>query len=172
VSDLLIFNALIEFFEEDDWDFQWMAQTSTLSLDFHGRNGHWRCYAQAIDANSQFMFYSVAPVRVPQQRRQRMAEFVTRVNYGLLGGCLEMNFDDGKVRLRTGIDVEGAELVPALIRQVVYGNLIQFDYYLPGLMAVMYADTPPEQILREIIGPDLPDDTNSDDDETPPDPIS
>ncbi len=60
---------------------------------------------------------------------------------------------DGEVRYKTSIDVEGDELTPALIRQMVYANILTFDKYLPGIMRVMYGDTPPAEIIAEIEGP-------------------
>jgi hypothetical protein len=133
-----IFNALIEFFEDDEWDFQWVEGMSVLSMGFAGRNGKWMCYAQARERQQQFVFYSVMPVNAPPEQRQTMAEFITRANYGMIVGNFELDFDDGEIRYKTSIDVEGATLFPPLIRQVVYANVFIMDRYLPGLMSVLY----------------------------------
>src|SRR5882724_1331779 len=37
---------------------------------------------------------------VPPERRSKVAEFITRVNYGLVGGNLEMSFEDGTLRYK------------------------------------------------------------------------
>jgi hypothetical protein len=144
-----IFNALVEFFEEDEWDFQWMEGMSVLTMSFSGKNGKWQCFAQAREQQQQFVFYSVLSVNVPKEKRGRVAEFITRVNYGMVIGNFEMDFDDGEVRYKTSIDVEGVELLPPMIRQVVYANLIITDRYLNSLMRVIYSDVEPEQAIAE-----------------------
>lgn len=144
-----IFNALVEFFEEDEWDFQWMEGLSVLTMSFSGKNGKWQCFAQAREQQQQFVFYSVLSVNVPKEKRARVAEFITRVNYGMVIGNFEMDYDDGEVRYKTSIDVEGVELLAPMIRQVVYANLIITDRYLNSLMRVIYSDVEPEQAIAE-----------------------
>lgn len=149
MSEQQIFNVLVEFFEEDEWDFQWMEGMSVLTMGFSGKNGKWQCFAQAREKQQQFVFYSVLPVNVPEDKRARVAEYITRVNYGMVIGNFEMDYDDGEVRYKTSVDVEGVELVPPMIRQIVYSNIIITDRYLTGLMRVIYSDIDPEEAVAE-----------------------
>lgn len=150
VGEQQIFNSLVEFFEEDDWDFQWIENMPVLSLGFAGNNGKWTCYAQAREAEQQFVFYSVLPINVPEEHRPAIAEFITRANYGMILGNFEMDFSDGEVRYKTSIDVEGASLVPPLIRQIVYANVVITDRYLPGLMRVIYGGLSPLEAIKSV----------------------
>lgn len=145
-----IFNSLIEFFEEDGWDFQWMAGVSILNLSFSGENGDWACYAQAREFAEQFVFYSVIHDAVPEAKRPTMAEFITRANFGMIIGNFEMDYDDGEVRFKTSVDVEGSELSPPLIRQTVYANLVITDRYLPGIREVIHTKNAPLDILNRV----------------------
>lgn len=145
-----IFNALIEFFEEDEWEFQWMEGMPILSMGFAGRNGKWVCYAQAREPQQQFVFYSVLPLNAPEDKRTLVAEFITRANYGMIVGNFELDFEDGEVRYKTSVDVEGTTLLPALIRQLVYANVFITDRYLPGMMSVMYGSKTPLEAIAEI----------------------
>lgn len=149
-----IFNTLVEFFEEDEWDFQWVEGMSVLSMGFSGKNGKWTCYAQARETQQQLVFYSVLPVNVPEASRMKMAEFLTRANYGMIIGNFELDFADGEVRYKTSVDVEGSELAMPLIRQMVYANIIITDRYFPGIMQVIYSNILPEDALRQIEQPD------------------
>ncbi|GAB1422396.1 YbjN domain-containing protein [Anaerolineales bacterium] len=138
------------FFEEDGWKFQIFPDSSVLSLGFKGHSGQWMCIAQSREEQQQFIFYSVCPLNVPEESRSRMAEFLTRVNYGTILGNFEMDFRDGEIRYKTSLDYEGSHLNEALIRQIVYSNLTIFDHYWPGVMKVIYTDVDCEQILEEI----------------------
>ncbi len=145
-----IFNTLIEFFEEDDWDFTWVPGMSVLNVDFSGSNGRWVCYAQAREVQQQVVFYSVCPSKVPEDRRQAIAEFITRANYGLIIGNFEMDYTDGEVRYKTSIDVEGAVLSTRMIRQMVYANVLVMDRYLPGILDVIIGSRQPVEAIHAI----------------------
>ncbi len=134
----VIFNAMIEFFEEDDWEFSWMEGLTALSMGFSGKHGKWMCYAQAREDQQQFVFYSVCPMNAPEARRAAVSEFITRANYGMIIGNFEMDWTDGEIRYKTSIDVEGSQLTKPLVKQMVYANVMILDRYLPGLMAMMY----------------------------------
>jgi hypothetical protein len=79
-----------------------------------------------------------------------VADFLTRANYGLIVGNFEMDLNDGEVRYKTSIDVEGDELTPALLRNLAYTNVKTMDRYLPGLMSVMYGALTSEQAIHMV----------------------
>lgn len=145
-----IFNSMVEFFEEDAWEFNWMDGLPVLSLGFSGQNGKWTCYAQAREEQEQFVFYSVCPLNAPEDKRQAIAEFITRANYGMIIGNFEMDFDDGEIRYKTSVDVEGATLLAPIVKQLVYANVLIMDRYLPGLMAVIYSDIDPQEEIERL----------------------
>lgn len=147
-----IFNAIVGFFEEDDWNFNWVEGMPVLSMPFTGKNGKWMCYAQAREKQEQFVFYSVCPINVPPEKMSAAVEFITRANYGMIIGNFELDYNDGEIRYKTSIDVEGASLTHALAKQMVYANVIIMDRYLPGIMRVIYGDAKPIDEIEKIEG--------------------
>jgi hypothetical protein len=91
-------------------------------------------------------------VNAPPDRRQAITEFLTRANSGLLIGNFEINLDDGEICYKTSLDVSDAELSPALVKNVVYMNVLMMDRYLPGIMAVLYGEVSPAEALARIEG--------------------
>lgn len=79
-----------------------------------------------------------------------MAEFLTRANYGLMIGNFEMDFNDGEIRYKTSIDVEGDNLSSALLKQLVYANVMTMDQYLPGIIAVIDGNISPVDANAKI----------------------
>ena len=147
-----IYTAMVDFFEDDKWPYTVVAGEPVLSMHFVGSNGHWVCYAQARDDQQQFVFYSVCPMAMPDFKRVAVAEFVTRANYGMIIGNFELDFNDGEVRYKTSLDVEGTYLSPPLIRQAVYANVLMMDRYLPGLLALVYNDITPADAVAQVEG--------------------
>lgn len=142
-----ILQALLNFFTEDDWSFQKVTSEPALRLAFRGENGQWNCYAKAREEQQQMVFYSLCPVAVPEDKRLAAAELIARVNYGLIVGNFELDFNDGEIRYKTSIDVEGESLSPNLIQPLVYANVMMMDEYLPAIEAVIEGRLSPEDAI-------------------------
>jgi len=145
-----MFKEMLFFFEEDDWPFDPIENQPAIRTGFSGDNGQWMCYAHAREETDQFVFYSVLPASAPANKRDAAAEFITRANYGMVIGNFEMNYEDGEIRYKTSLDIEGDELSFALIKQAVYANVATVDRYLPGLMAVIFADVTPADAIAKV----------------------
>jgi hypothetical protein len=145
-----ILDTAISFFQEDSWSFRQIEGQPVLVMGFQGESGQWNCYAQAREEEGQFIFYSVCPVNAPESKRMAVAEFLTRVNCGLFVGNFELDFDDGEIRYKTSIDIEGDRLVPALVGPLVYANVLMMDRYLPGLMSVIYGNVAPAEAVAKV----------------------
>lgn len=147
-----LLDAVVGFFSEDDWPFTQLENTTILRTGFSGDNGNWACFAQVREEQQQFVFYSILSIKVPEEKRPAIAEFLTRANYGMIIGNFELDFRDGEVRYKTSIDVEDDRLSFALIRRLVYPNVFTMDRYLPGIMAVTYGQASPAEAIGQIEG--------------------
>ena len=147
-----ILSAIRRFFEDDQWPYEMLENEPILRLPFQGAAGNWLCFAQAREPESQFVFYSVYPVLVPEPRRAAMAEFLTRANYGLVIGNFELDYNDGEVRFKSSLDVEGSMLTGPLIQACVYANVVMMDHYMPGIVALLAEGLAPTVALARIEG--------------------
>ncbi|WP_168500143.1 YbjN domain-containing protein [Anabaena sp. UHCC 0204] len=149
-NDQSIFANVIAFFEKDDWQFRKIDDEDSLLLAFEGDNGRWNCYAKVREEQKQFVFYSICPVQISEDKRLTIAEFITRANYGMINGNFEMDFNDGEIRYKTSIDVDGDQLSYALIKNLVYANVTMMDEYLPGIINIIESDIYPELAINKI----------------------
>jgi hypothetical protein len=147
-----LFEAVVDYLTEDDWKFNVVKDDTALVLSFRGRAGSWQCFANVDEERQWFSFFSILPSNVPEDKRAAVAEFVTRANYGLVIGNFEMDFNDGEVRYKTSIDVEGGDLTPKMIENLMQANLMTMDRYFPGLMGVLYGDRDPADAVAETEG--------------------
>src|SRR2546423_10749376 len=100
----------------------------------------------------RFGFYSYAPIKVPEPKRQVMAEYLTRANYQLWTGCFEMDFADGEVCFRTSGAAPGGTLTAELVEPIFSANVTIMDHYLPGILELIYSDRSPASIVEAIEG--------------------
>lgn len=145
-----ILTALIDFFQADGWTVTQADDAPILQLEFEGDNGAWTCYAEAWEEPEQVAFYSVCPVSVPERQRSAVGELVCRANAGLVIGNFELDFDDGEIRYKTSLDLQGVALNPTVIARLVYGNVMTLDEYLPAFSAVLDDEISPVEALARI----------------------
>lgn len=138
-----LFDIVRTFFETDDWETYQVGDLPILNIPFTGRTAQWMCYAQVRETQGQFVFYSVCPVLTPADRQNAIVEFITRVNYGLVIGNFEFDYEDGEIRYKTSVDVEGETLSQGMIQHIVYANLVMMDHFLPSVLRVLYGDADP-----------------------------
>ena len=137
------------FIEETGWHYKGPEDDHILA-SVPGENGRWKLYASWNGDERTFICRSVVAFDVPADRIAAAAEYITRVNFGLTLGNLEMDCDDGMVLLRTSIPLGEDELSYAMVKHLVYGNCSLLDKYLPGVMAVAFGDVPPREAIRRI----------------------
>jgi hypothetical protein len=65
-------------------------------------------------------------------------------------GNFEMDYNDGEIRYKSSIDFEAAELNPALVKNAIYPAVHTMDFYLPGLLSVMYGHQEPAEAIDAI----------------------
>lgn len=147
-----MFDTMVQFFKDDEWRFEQIEGKTILKMGFKGENGAWRCFAQIREEQKQFIFYSILDFNVPAEKRPKMAEFITRANYGLITGNFEMDFSDGEVRFKTSMDVKDNEdkFCTSLIKKMVYLNVLMTDKYLPGIVAVQHDLLSPQEAIAKV----------------------
>lgn len=112
-------------------------------------------YAQAKQGDTVFVYYSLCPVRAPAERRATVGAFLCQVNFALLVGAWEMDMDDGEIRFRTSVDLQGDALTEATIARAVIHNHDVMLTWLPALLDVVSGAQTPQaayQAGREAEG--------------------
>lgn len=136
---------------DNEWPYQ-EFDSSTLRMDVTGSHGNWVTFIKCLEEIDQILIYGFCTHKTPADRQQAMAEFIARANYGLRIGNFEMDFEDGEVRFKTSLHLRPDCTPNGMIEQAIYDNGLTMDHYLPGIMRVMFSDTPPQQIIQEIEG--------------------
>ena len=119
-------------------------------MGFQGQSGRWLCVAHILEEQKQIMFYSILDVLVPEDKIYKVAEYVSRANFGLYIG----NFRIGLGRRgspgsrRPSTWTASKDLVtPSLVQQLAYTNVTTVDRYLPGLVSVIFSESTPEEAI-------------------------
>ncbi len=157
-NGLQAFEMLSGYLDDDEWFPRRIEGKYAYSMSYSGKNGDLRCYAIVRVDLEEFLFYAVAPVKVPEEVRVAVSEYLTRANYGLRIGNFELDYSDGEVRYKSSLDFEGQSLTSELIRNAIYPAVHTMDRYLPGLLRVSFGGATPHEAIEEAEGGQQPED--------------
>ena len=139
------------YLDERKWPCNRLADGSTLLSGFNGAEALWDFNLTARQKSADLFLLGVnsfIPNKVRPERRAACAELLSRLNFELMLGCFEMNYDDGELRFRTSVLLPGANITSGIVEHLVGFNLSTVDECLKSVLAVLYSDATPEQALQ------------------------
>ena len=145
-----VFDAAAEALTRLGLRFSVIAGETKFMLPFGGGSANYVSYLRIDEERCFVLFYAMCPLVASENRRQAMAEFITRANYGLSIGNFELDLADGEIRFKAALDVEGSHLNEALLGPLVFASTHTMDRYLPGIIEVLYQDGEPAQVIDAI----------------------
>ncbi len=143
-------DTVIEFLHRENWEYTITKDPAILRMICQGDNGQWRCYAQIKEKQKQFIFYSVCSEQASSEKLLAIAEYISRVNYGVAMGNFELDFTDGEIRYKTSIKSHDNRLSISSVKHLVYTNVAMMDRYFPGILAIIEQDIEPSQAIKAI----------------------
>ncbi len=140
-----LFSRLVDWFDRNDWIYEERRgdEESWISAGVSCDNGKWRLISKVNEELRQAYFWAVLDMNVPEDRRQAVAEFITRANFGKRIGFFEMDWRDGEIRFNVSFCVADGELTDARIEQAVDCALTVMDLHFVALMSVIYGGCEP-----------------------------
>jgi hypothetical protein len=135
-GETALLGELKRVFVENGWPFSEVHGAHVLVSDLSGPLGTWKFYAQVVDEQDLILLYSVCPLRVPPDRRFEVSQFLTGANYGLAAGNFELDFEDGEIRYKTALHLQGDGIDRTIVKRLVRSNGMAMETYLPGIGAV------------------------------------
>ncbi|ACU53250.1 hypothetical protein Afer_0281 [Acidimicrobium ferrooxidans DSM 10331] len=91
----------------------------------------WRLFAEADGATPGVIVYSVLPYAVASTHRDEVAGFAVRVTYVLRYGDLEVDLDDGEVRVRTSVLVGAGPVALDVVAELIEHNVAIAETVFP-----------------------------------------
>lgn len=149
-----VFDSVIAFLREDDWKYEEIPDELAIRFAFSAKNARFECFGRTNEDHEIFVFYSIVPVRAPAEQRTQVAELLARINYGLNIGNFELDMNDGEIRYKTSIDVEGGDFSSRMVETLISVNISTTDRYFPSLMDVIYAGVSPAEAVVRVEHPD------------------
>ncbi len=106
--------------------------------------------AQLLIDAERFVIHFIFTGHVPGKQRSKVAEFITRANWGLIEGNFEMDFDSGALRYRVGIDFSATELTEPLVRNAILSGMNNIEPFAEALQSVIDGSKEPSVAIKSV----------------------
>jgi hypothetical protein len=148
-GDTLI-DDVVAYFQVRGWPISQHESLPIVRMDFATDHAEGTMFVQVFPARRRVVTYAALPDRVPEARRVEVAELLTRANGALAIGNFELNFDDGEIRFRSGIDLGSTSLTDELIDPLVQSCLVSIGDHALAIQAVAAGRQTPQAAIEAV----------------------
>jgi hypothetical protein len=143
-----LFDRVAGYLDAQDWQYTAHQENNYFTTNCRIKDAGVRVVLDVYEAEDwcRVLAYSTFPVYVPEQKRVAAADALTRINYSMVYGNLEMDLKDGEVRVRTVVEGE-TQMSDGMIDRVLNSNLSTADRYFAPLMAVAFGNAAADTVL-------------------------
>ncbi len=99
----------------------------------------------------KFVTYAICPLYADIENEEQMAraaEFFCRVNYGLMNGNFELDFNDGEIRYKSFVNCDGVVPSATVIMDTIQCAAAMYSRYGKGLLQILFNDWAPEDAVN------------------------
>lgn len=148
-----------QFLDHEEWDYtveEHPGHTYLLS-SFTGSTTRLDVVFDTIAESDTVMCFAYLPVVVPEAFRAGAIELAARINYRLAVACVDVDMDEGVLRVRNALALEGMALTPEWLRSLRDIAISTADYYNPAFMRLIYGGCSAREALEELLSAGEPD---------------
>ncbi|MBR3796237.1 MAG: YbjN domain-containing protein [Clostridia bacterium] len=138
-------------------------KSAGITAAFEERDGHalfsirmkLRCKLQTAQMiilvrDDHFAALTTLPLAADENHRLAMAEFLTRINWGMRNGNFEMSMDTGEIRFKTYVHVGAQPLDPAAARLATLLPFLMIDRFGDALLEVLFGFKSPREAFESL----------------------
>jgi hypothetical protein len=146
-----LFDRVAGYLDANDWNYSAFEEKGYFTTRCGIKDGNARVFIDIFESAEwqRVLVYTTYPVLIPAPRRQEVGEAIARINYSLIYGNLDMDFNDGEVRVRTIVEAETAIPDP-MIERALASNLGTAGKFFAPILAVAFGNAAPTTILDLI----------------------
>lgn len=146
--DVSIARLIKKFLDEDDWHYSFDEEKGVFSFNLSMSNKLKTISYRVRVREDCYISYAFCPINADDCKAE-MAEFITRVNYGLRNGNFEMDYNDGEIRYKCFVNCDGTAPGKQIIKDSIYIPASMFKRYGSGIINVLFGVKDPAAAVEE-----------------------
>lgn len=146
------FKEIIEnFLKKSNFKYTYIEDDSAFRLGFNMSCKLKQCEVFIRLDKDFLLIHGQIEIKADKHSIDKISEYLTRANYGLIFGNFELDYTDGEIRYKLAVDcMEGSTLTDNLLRKSIFLPVMMFDKYGNGLLEVLFDFATPEEAINKI----------------------
>ena len=149
-------NTVCEALESVGYRYQKIVEKqiqSVFKLGLAMENGRVDCFIDIRIPDKQVLISAVCPVVIGENKRKPISEFISRANSNLIIGAFDLDFSDGELKYKCNYVYDDTyPQSEEVFLKNLFTSFHMLDKYMPGIMAVLYANLDPRIAISQIEG--------------------
>jgi hypothetical protein len=128
-----------------------IVENETIITFRYTSKGNYQCIIDIDEHDQIILVYTILGSIIALDKRNRVSQLLTKINYGLRIGNFEMDYDDGQIRYKTSIDYDGVkEFDDSFIANLILISLTTTDKYFQAIEEGLHTRKTIEKILERF----------------------
>lgn len=128
-----------------------LVENETIIMFGYTSRGNYQCIIDIDNEDKIVIIYTILGSLVQSEKRNRIAQLLTRINLGIRIGNFEMDYNDGQIRYKTSVDYDGIkEFDDSFIENLILSNLTKTDEYYQAIEEGLHTRKTIEKILERF----------------------
>ena len=142
---------IIEMLNKSGWNLVQDSKQGLYITNFIGENGEYSVYVNVMNLHKQLLVtYSYVPVKAPKDKIAQMAFLLNKINRKLYFGNFEMDYSNGEIAFRYGMDFHGEEFTEYMALNTISPCAFTIDKYFLAIKAIIDTEILTEEALRIV----------------------
>ena len=135
------------------WSYEYDEEKGALRMTVALKNSKLQECGVMIQLRDQyFIVYATTDIRAGEDCREKVADYLSRVNYGLRWGNFELDMSDGEIRYKVLVDCgKDCDSMPSdsVIEHSLYYPISAMEKYGDSLLGVMFGFMTPVEAIEK-----------------------
>lgn len=135
---LAIKEAIEQYLKNDEWNYEFDEEREFIRCGINLRNRLKECRIIVDIDETKYLSLALINLNCDEEHRAELSKFLTMVNYGLLIGNFEMDFNDGEVRYKIATNCKDCIPSQAVIEDSLMIPAVMFEQFGDAILDVMF----------------------------------
>ncbi len=142
--------AIEQYLKNDEWHYTFDEEREVIRCGINLKNRLKECRIIADIDETRYLTLALINLNCDEEHRDELSKFLTRVNYGLLFGNFELDYNDGEVRYKIATNCKDCIPSQAVIEDSMMIPAVMFDQYGDAIVDIMFGVKTAEQAYNDV----------------------
>lgn len=141
--------AIEQYLKNDEWHYTFDEEREIIRCGINLKNRLKECRIIADIDETKYLTLALINLNCDEEHRDELAKFLTMVNYGLLIGNFEMDYNDGEVRYKVATNCKDCIPSQSVVEDSMMIPAVMFEQYGDAILDVMFGVKSAKQAYKD-----------------------